>query len=76
MNVAVVDTFKVRQRKRNIVASLCDDSETKLKDAGVDILTGEVTFVDEKTLKYNGGNVRTVQGQKIFMSEHDPYRHS
>lgn len=70
VNVAVVDMFKVRQRKRNIVASFRGGSETKLRDAGVDALTGEASFVDEKTLKYkdSGGNVRTVQGQKIFIN--------
>ena len=70
VNVAVVDMLKVRQRKRNIVASFRGGSETKLRDAGVDVLTGEATFVDEKTLKYedSGGNVRTVQSQKIFIN--------
>jgi pyruvate/2-oxoglutarate dehydrogenase complex dihydrolipoamide dehydrogenase (E3) component len=69
-NVAVVDMLKVRQRKRDIVASFRSGSETKLRDAGVDALTGEASFVDEKTLKYkdSGGNVRTVQGQKIFIN--------
>jgi pyruvate/2-oxoglutarate dehydrogenase complex dihydrolipoamide dehydrogenase (E3) component len=70
VNVAVVDMLKVRQRKRDIVASFRGSSETKLREAGVDVLTGEATFVDEKTLKYkdSGGNVRTVQGQKIFIN--------
>lgn len=70
VNVAVVDMLKIRQRKRNIVASFRGGSETKLRDAGVDVLTGEATFVDEKTLKYkdSGDNVRTVQGQKIFIN--------
>ncbi|KAJ5995730.1 hypothetical protein N7481_002707 [Penicillium waksmanii] len=62
--------LKVRQRKRNIVASFRGGSETKLRDAGVDTLIGEATFVDEKTLEYkdSGGNVRTIQGQKIFIN--------
>ncbi|CAI7600490.1 unnamed protein product [Penicillium pancosmium] len=70
VNVAVVDMLKVRQRKRNIVASFRGGSETKLRDAGVDTLIGEASFVDEKTLEYkdSGGNVRTIQGQKIFIN--------
>ncbi|KAJ6119781.1 hypothetical protein N7523_004061 [Penicillium sp. IBT 18751x] len=70
VNVAAVDMLKVRQRKRNIVASFRSGNETKLRDAGVDVLTGEATFVDEKTLTYkdSGGDVRTVQGQKIFVN--------
>jgi len=70
VNAAAVDMLKVRQRKRNIVASFRGSSETKIEDAGVDLLRGEATFVDEKTLEYkdSGGNVRTVQGQKIFIN--------
>lgn len=70
VNMAVVDMLKVRQRKRDIVASFRGGSETKLKDAGVDTLVGEATFVDEKTVQYkdSGGKVRNVQGQKIFIN--------
>lgn len=70
VNMAVVDMLKVRQRKRDIVTSFRGGSETKLKDAGVDTLVGEATFVDEKTVQYkdSGGNVKTVQGQNIFIN--------
>ncbi|KAJ5547913.1 hypothetical protein N7513_005147 [Penicillium frequentans] len=70
VNMAVVDMLKVRQRKRDIVTSFRGGSETKLKDAGVDTLVGEATFVDEKTIQYkdSGGNVKTVQGQNIFIN--------
>jgi pyruvate/2-oxoglutarate dehydrogenase complex dihydrolipoamide dehydrogenase (E3) component len=70
VNLAVVDMLKVRQRKRDIVTSFRAGSETKLKDAGVDTLVGEATFVDERTIQYKdtGGDVRTVQGQKIFIN--------
>jgi pyruvate/2-oxoglutarate dehydrogenase complex dihydrolipoamide dehydrogenase (E3) component len=70
VNAAVVDMLKVRQRKRNIVASFRGGSETKIEDAGVHLLRGEATFVDKKTLecKDSGGNVITVQGQKIFVN--------
>ncbi|KAJ5747192.1 uncharacterized protein N7511_008888 [Penicillium nucicola] len=69
-NTALVDMIKVRQRKRNIVASFRGGSETKIEDAGVDLLRGEATFVCEKTLevKDSGGNVRTIHGQKIFIN--------
>ncbi|KAJ5947387.1 hypothetical protein N7466_000402 [Penicillium verhagenii] len=70
VNAAAVDMLKVRQRKRNIVASFRGSSETKLKDAGVDVLIGEASFLDKKTLEYKdaGGSMRTVQGQKIFIN--------
>ncbi|KAJ5651172.1 uncharacterized protein N7484_004895 [Penicillium longicatenatum] len=70
VNLAVVDMLKVRQRKSDIVTSFRAGSETKLKDAGVDTLVGEATFLDEKTIQYKdtGGDVRTVQGQRIFIN--------
>ncbi|GFF92854.1 hypothetical protein IFM53868_06986 [Aspergillus udagawae] len=70
VNAAWVDMFKIRQRKRNIVASFRSASERKIKDAGVDVLTGEASFVDEKTIKFkdSSGSVRTVQSQKIFIN--------
>lgn len=70
VNAAVVDMIKVRQRKRDIVAQFRGGSETRIEDSGVDLLKGETSFVDHKTLQYkdSAGNVKTVQGQKIFIN--------
>ncbi|KAJ6125532.1 hypothetical protein N7471_012849 [Penicillium samsonianum] len=70
VNAAVVDMIKVRQRKRDIVAQFRGGSETRIEDSGVDLLKGEATFMDHKTLQYkdSAGNVKTVQGQKIFIN--------
>ncbi|KAJ6088718.1 hypothetical protein N7486_009979 [Penicillium sp. IBT 16267x] len=70
VNVAAVDMLKVRQRKRDIVDSFRGGSETKLKDAGVDTLIGEASFVDKKTIQYknSGGHVKTMQGKNIFIN--------
>jgi pyruvate/2-oxoglutarate dehydrogenase complex dihydrolipoamide dehydrogenase (E3) component len=66
-----VDMTKVRQRKRDIVASFSGGSENRLVKAGVDILKGEARFVDGKTLavKMNdGGEEKTVSADLIFIS--------
>jgi pyruvate/2-oxoglutarate dehydrogenase complex dihydrolipoamide dehydrogenase (E3) component len=70
VNAAVVDMIKVRQRKRDIVAQFRGGSETRIEDAGVDLLKGEASFVDQNTLQYtdSSGSVKTVQGQKIFIN--------
>ncbi|KAJ5609971.1 hypothetical protein N7510_006690 [Penicillium lagena] len=69
-NEVVADMLNIRQRKRDIVSSFRSGSENRLKDAGVDVLIGEASFVDKKTLKYkdSGGTVKTVQGEKIFIN--------
>lgn len=69
-NEVMVDMLTVRQRKRNIVESFRSGGVGRLHDAGVDILTGEASFTDEKTLKYKDsvGKERTVHGQNIFIN--------
>ncbi|KAJ5812657.1 hypothetical protein N7474_008958 [Penicillium riverlandense] len=70
VNEVVADMLKIRQRKRDIVSSFRSGSENRLKDAGVNVLIGEASFVDKKTLKckYSDGTVTTVQGEKIFVN--------
>ncbi|PYI33391.1 FAD/NAD(P)-binding domain-containing protein [Aspergillus indologenus CBS 114.80] len=46
----VVEMERVRQRKRDIVESFRRGGESRLKAAGVDVLMGEASFVDGKTL--------------------------
>lgn len=69
-NEVTVDMLTVRQRKRNIVASFRNGSVGRLHEAGVDVLAGDASFADEKTLKYKDslGKERTVYGQNIFIN--------
>jgi pyruvate/2-oxoglutarate dehydrogenase complex dihydrolipoamide dehydrogenase (E3) component len=69
-NEVIVDMLKVRQRKRDIVASFRGGSENRTHAAGVDILTGEASFVDKKRLTITDGNGKgsTVQGEQIFIN--------
>lgn len=69
-NEVIVDMLSVRQRKRNIVDSFKNSSVGRLHEAGVDVLGGEASFADEKTLKYKDslGMERIVYGQNIFIN--------
>ena len=49
-NSIKVDMEKVRDRKREIVESFRGGSIRRLQDAKVDILMGEGSFVDAKTV--------------------------
>lgn len=50
-NSLKVDMKKVRERKRKIVESFRGGNERRLKEAGVDILMGEGSFIDANTVK-------------------------
>ncbi|KAH8752679.1 mercuric reductase [Hyaloscypha sp. PMI_1271] len=65
-----VDMHKVRQRKRDIVDSFRGGSEKRLKEAGVDVLMGEASFVGAKEVKVkiNDGTERLVEGKKFFIN--------
>lgn len=69
-NEVIVDMLTVRQRKRDIVASFKNSSVGRLHEAGVDVLAGEASFADEKTLKFKDslGKERIVYGQNIFIN--------
>lgn len=69
-NQIEVDMLKVRQRKRDIVDSFRGGNESRAKGAGVDILMGEASFTDERTIevKLNDGGVAKVVGEKIFIN--------
>ncbi|KAI7974279.1 hypothetical protein EIK77_008462 [Talaromyces pinophilus] len=69
-NEVIVDMLTVRQRKRDIVASFHNSSVGRLHEAGVDVLAGDASFADEKTLKCKDslGKERTVYGQNIFIN--------
>ncbi|PYH43025.1 mercuric reductase [Aspergillus saccharolyticus JOP 1030-1] len=69
-NSVAIDMKKVRQRKREIVESFRKGGQSRLEAAGVDILMGEASFIDGKTLTvamHDGGN-RTVTGEKIVIN--------
>lgn len=69
-NEVKVDMKKVRQRKRDIVDSFRGGSEKRLDGAGVEVLMGEASFVDEKTVKVkmNDETGRVVTAEKIFIN--------
>ncbi|RAK95620.1 FAD/NAD(P)-binding domain-containing protein [Aspergillus ibericus CBS 121593] len=57
-------------RKRDIVRVFRAGSEKRLKDAGVDVLMGEASFVDAKTMVVvdGEGGERVVRGEKIVIN--------
>lgn len=69
-NEVVVEMEKIRQRKRDIVASFRGGSERRLKAAGVDILMGEGSFVgkNEVHVSINDGSEKIVKAGKIFIN--------
>jgi pyruvate/2-oxoglutarate dehydrogenase complex dihydrolipoamide dehydrogenase (E3) component len=69
-NALQVDMLKVRERKREIVKSFRGGSEKRLSDAGVEVLMGEASFMDEHTVKVelNEGGDRLVTADQIFIN--------
>ena len=55
-NKVIVAMEGVRQRKRDIVASFRSGSERRVRDAGVDVLTGVARFEDERPIKVHGSD--------------------
>lgn len=70
VNPVVVDMARVRQRKRDIVESFRGGSERRLKEAGVDVLMGESSFVSKGTVRVQmvDGSERLVEGKQIFIN--------
>ncbi|CZR57740.1 related to LPD1-dihydrolipoamide dehydrogenase precursor [Phialocephala subalpina] len=69
-NKILVDMKKVRQRKREIVNSFRGGSEKRLEGAGVEVLIGEASFVDEKTVKVkmNDGSEKMVTSDRVLIN--------
>lgn len=65
-----VDLARVRQRKRDIVASFRGGSERGLATAGVDVLAGEGAFAGPKTVdvRLNDGGRRTLTAPVIVIN--------
>lgn len=69
-----VDMIKLRQRKRDIVNSFRDGSESRIvKQGGLDLLMGEAAFVGPKTVevRLNSGGQRTLTAPEIFINTGD-----
>lgn len=66
-----IDMTKVRQRKRDIVNSFRNGSESRIKSTeGVDLLFGEACFTGPKSLevRLNNGDTRQLTADKIFVN--------
>lgn len=66
-----VDMKKVRQRKRDIVESFRMSGQRRIEQTeGVDLLMGEATFTDPKTLevRLNNGETRQLTASTIFIN--------
>lgn len=66
-----VDMAKVRQRKRDIVESFRSDSQSRIeKTQGLDLLMGEASFSEPKTLnvRLDSGEVHRTTANTIFTS--------
>jgi pyruvate/2-oxoglutarate dehydrogenase complex dihydrolipoamide dehydrogenase (E3) component len=69
-----VDMTVVRQRKRDIVASWRDSSESRIKKTeGVDLLMGEAHFTGPKQLevRLQSGETRQLSAETIFINAGD-----
>lgn len=66
----IVDMIKVRQRKRDIVESFRGGSERRLKEAGVEVLMGEASFISptQVKVKMGDGSEKLVEGKQIFLN--------
>lgn len=69
-NQIEVDMLRVRQRKRDIVDSFRGGNENRARSAGVDVLMGEASFIDDRTIniKMEDGSEKKIQGEKIFIN--------
>lgn len=64
-----IDMAKVRQRKRDLVASFRDSAEQRVAKAGVTVLRGEASFVGPHVLEValNDGGIQRLTAEKIFI---------
>ncbi|PNY24584.1 pyridine nucleotide-disulfide oxidoreductase RclA [Tolypocladium capitatum] len=60
---------KVRQRKRDMVESFRSGSERRVREAGVELMTGSARFQDERTVRVRGkdGAETTLTADRIFL---------
>ena len=69
-NSVIVDMVKVRERKREIVKKFRQGSEKRLAAAGVDVIMGEGSFLDGKSLvvKTKEGDEKRVDAERIVIN--------
>jgi len=69
-NEIAVNMTRVRQRKDDIVNAFRTGVEKGLKESGVDVLCGEASFVDAKTLKVAmlDGSEKLIRGHHIVIN--------
>lgn len=60
----------VRQRKRAIVSSWRDGGEARLRKDGVELLMGEASFADRRTIRVSmdGGGVRELSAETVVIN--------
>jgi len=65
-----IDMAVVRQRKRKMVDGLIAIHLDRYKATGAELIMGEAKFVEPGTVevKLNGGGVRILRGQRIFLN--------
>lgn len=65
-----IDMERVRQRKREIVKQWNSGSVKGLRDAGVDVLMGEASFVGDRKVKVklNDGGEKEVDAETVFIN--------
>lgn len=66
-----VDMAQIKKRKDDIVSTFRNGSQDGLEATkGLDLLFGEATFTDEKTVavKLNGGGTKQLEGEWIFLN--------
>lgn len=65
-----VNMAEVRQRKQAIVESFRNGSQRGIEEAGVDLIFGEASFSDPKTIevRLNSGGTRHLTADKIFIN--------
>ncbi|KAG8805798.1 hypothetical protein FRC17_005327 [Serendipita sp. 399] len=65
-----IDMTKVRERKRDIVADSKARNEKRVAEAGVDVMSGEGSFVDKNTIrvKNNDGSESVITGDIICIN--------
>ena len=65
----LVDMEKVRRRKRDIVTSFRTGGEARARSAGIDVLFGQGSFRDSKTLSVKGqdGSEKLVTAKSFFI---------
>ncbi len=65
-----IDMLKVRQRKQGVVDSFRNSSQSRIEQAGIDLILGKASFTGLKTLEIglNAGGKRELTAENIFIN--------